>query len=379
MKYLISPLLFISSLILITIAQVQSQTIDLRLFDTQARVFYIGDLDPTGLGNAPNYFTLEIINSGAAVSAQILFSVFSQTEEFVRGESNIFQLPTGTYIYTSSQLNTGAALIEGQNIKITNYGINFSAIEGMENQIAATGKLPAGVYEFRIELRLDPSGTIISDSNPADNILTITNPTTIEPISPGARVNSGDVPEIPTTTPYFIWQSDAGLFNLLVYRKYEAEDIQDVLSRDPILRLENYPSQVFQYPSETNPLLFPSEGGGFSGSRGAVRLIDPGYIYYWYVEALIPSASGLITLPSDVYQFKVADREKAAANRNQILAYLRQILGEEYDQYMEQLQGYDPSGYLLISSSPIEIQELEEFVKKLVAGKITIQEVIIEN
>ncbi len=161
MKYLISPLLFISSLILITAAQVQSQTIDLRLFDTQARVFYIGDLDPTGLGNAPNYFTLEIINSGAAVSAQILFSVFSQTEEFVRGESNIFQLPTGTYIYTSSQLNTGAALIEGQNIKITNYGINFSAIEGMENQIAATGKLPAGVYEFRIELRLDPSGTII--------------------------------------------------------------------------------------------------------------------------------------------------------------------------------------------------------------------------
>jgi len=57
--------------------------------------------------------------------------------------------------------------------------------------------------------------------------------------------------------PYFIWQSDAGLFNLLVYRKYEAEDIQDVLSRDPILRLENYPSQVFQYPFETNPLLFP--------------------------------------------------------------------------------------------------------------------------
>ena len=380
MKYLNSLLLLITSLSLIAAGQVHSQTIDLRLFDSQARVFYVGDLDPTGLGNAPNYFTLEIINPGTPVSAQILFSVFSQTEEFVRGESNIFQLPTGTYIYTSSQLNTGAALIEGQNIKITNYSVNFSAVEGMEDQIAATGKLPAGVYEFRMELRLNPpGGTIIPDANLADNILTITNPTTIEPISPGTRVNSGDVQEIPTTTPYFIWQSDAGLFNLLVYRKYEAEDIQDVLSRDPILRLENYPSQVFQYPSETNPLSFPTQSGSFSGSRGAVRLIEPGYIYYWYVEALIPSASGLITLPSDVYQFKVANRETAAANSNQILVYLRQILGSDYDQYLSQLQGYDPSGYLLIGHSPIDIQGLEEIVKKLVAGKITIQEVIIEN
>jgi len=45
---------------------------------------------------------------------------------------------------------------------------------------------------------------------------------------------------------------------------------------------------------------------------------------------------------------------------------------------MGQLQGYDPSGYLLIGHAPIEIQGLEEIVKKLVAGKITIQEVIIE-
>src|SRR4030042_5533022 len=178
MKYLISLLLFIFSLILITAAQVQPHTIDLHLFDQYARVFYVGDLDPIGLGNAPNYFTLDIVNDGPEVSVQILFSVFSQSDEFVKGESNVFQLLTGRFRFSSSQLNTGVALIEDQNIKITNYGINFSAIEGMENQIAATGKLPAGVYEFRIELRLAPRGTIIFDSNPADNILTITNPTT---------------------------------------------------------------------------------------------------------------------------------------------------------------------------------------------------------
>ncbi len=245
----------------------------------------------------------------------------------------------------------------------------------------ATGKLPSGVYEFRVELTAEPPSSFppIPDRNPGDNILTISNPTTIELISPGNRVNSSDIPEVPTTTPYFIWQSDAGLFNLLVYKKYEADNIQDVLSRDPILRLENYPNQVFQYPSETNPLNFVIEGGGFSGSRGAVRLIEPGFTYYWYVEALIASASGVITLPSDVFQFKVADRERAAITRHQILSYLRQILGEEYDLYMEKLKGYDPSGNLMIDNIPIDIQQLDEFVNKLLSGKITIHVVNIEN
>jgi hypothetical protein len=381
MKYFFVSLLFITFLVFSSAAQVQDLSVDLRLFNTQARIFYVGDLDPAGLGNAPNYFILEIRNNGATErNVKLKFSVIGNNVPFVEGETEAFRLPGNrVYLFNNNQLNTGV-IIDEQEIKLGNYRINFSEIADLENRVTATGKLPAGVYEFRVELFSPPNSMQpIPDINTDDNILIISNPTTIEPISPGNRVNSRDVPEIPTTTPYFIWQSDAGLFNLLIYRKYEAEDIQDVLSRDPILRLERYPNQVFQYPSETSPLLFLTDDGSFSGSRGAVRLIEPGYIYYWYVEALIPSASGLVNLPSDVYQFKVADRERAAANRNQILVYLRQILGQEYDQYMSQLQGYDPSGYLLIGSSPIEIQDLEEFVKKLVAGKITIQEVIIEN
>ena len=383
MKYLTVSFLFITFLVFSSAAQAQGLSVDLRLFDTQARVFYVGDLDPAGMGNAPNYFQVEIRNDGETEQhVRLKFSVLGNNIAFVEGETEAFRLPGHrVYPFNNNQLNTGV-MIDGQEIRLVDYQVYLTRIADLENKVGATGKLPAGVYEFQVELSAEPPSNFetILDTNPGDNILTISNPTTIEPISPGNQVNSGDVPEIPTTTPYFIWQSDAGLFNLLVYRKYEAEDIQDVLSRDPILRLVNYPNQVFQYPSETSPVLFPpTDYGDLSGSQGAVRLIEPGYIYYWYVEALIPSASGWITLPSDVYQFKVADRERAAANRNQILVYLRQILGQKYDQYMSQLQGYDPSGNLLISSAPIDIQDLEEFVRKLVAGKITIQEVIIEN
>lgn len=382
MKYLIFSLLFVIFIVVPSSAQPPNLSIDLRLFNSEARVFYVGDLDPANLGNAPNYFQLEIGNNDPSEqNVRIKFAILGNNTPFIEGETEPFRLPGNrTYVFTNNQLNSGVS-IEGQIVQLRNYRINWSSISNLEQKVVATGKLPAGIYEFRVELTPEPPSnfTPVLDNNPSDNILTISNPTTIELISPGNRVNSSDIPEIPTTTPYFFWQSDAGLFNLLVYKKYEADNIQDVLSRDPILRLENYPNQVFQYPSETNPLSFIIEGGGFSGSRGAVRLIEPGFTYYWYVEALIASTSGTITLPSDVFQFKVADREKAAATYHQILAYLRQILGEEYDMYMEKLKGYDPSGNLMIGNVPIDIQQLDEFVRKLMAGEITIQLVNIEN
>jgi len=57
MKYLISLLLFITSLTLIVTGQVHSQTIDLRLLTARPGLLR-RDLDPTGW-EMPHYFTLE--------------------------------------------------------------------------------------------------------------------------------------------------------------------------------------------------------------------------------------------------------------------------------------------------------------------------------
>ena len=62
------------------------------------------------------------------------------------------------------------------------------------------------------------SGGDTVELNEENNILIISNPTTIEPLFPGIQVNSGEMPEIPTTTPFFVWQSDAELFNFYLYR-----------------------------------------------------------------------------------------------------------------------------------------------------------------
>ncbi|NOQ97775.1 MAG: hypothetical protein GQ561_06385, partial [Calditrichae bacterium] len=112
----------------------------------------------------------------------------------------------------------------------------------------------------------------------------------------------------------------------------------------------------------------------------AFRLLESGQTYLWYVEARVPTASGLPTLiPSDVYQFKVVDRETSAMNSSLIKAYLRQILGDRHDDYMRGLTQYDPTGTIIINGERVEVEALVDLIEDLLSGKIVIENVIVEN
>jgi hypothetical protein len=398
MKILFVSLLLCFFLILPAFSQL---SIDLSLFNPEARIFYAGDLvDPAALGIAPDYYFLRFGNSGASpVEVIIEFRLRTSGNVIVTAETNSFVLPPGgNYIFTNNQLNTGVADVDGQTVKLRDYFVNFDAIEGYQTIFSRTGRLPAGIYEFLVDLLIVSTQQRIPDQNPDDNILIISNPTTLEPLYPGIRVNSGEIPEVPSTTPFFIWQSDAELFNFYLYRVYEANPqssfppenqgagggekipVQDVLSRDPIFR-GIIPGYVFQYPAETQPLIFFGPGGSpVGGSEGAFRLIESGQTYLWQIEARVPTASGQITLiPSDVYQFKVVDRETSAMNASLIKAYLRQILGERHDDYMRDLSQYDPTGTILINGERVEVEALIDLIEDLLSGKIVIENVTVEN
>ena len=62
MKYIQIMCLILFSLLTLQISPIYAQqvSIDLRLFNSDARVFYVGDLDPTGVGNVPDYYILEL-------------------------------------------------------------------------------------------------------------------------------------------------------------------------------------------------------------------------------------------------------------------------------------------------------------------------------
>ena len=193
------------------------------------------------------------------------------------------------------------------------------------------------------------------------------------------RVGEGVVNVHTSLFPYFIWQSDAELFNLFVYKKYQEESIQDVLSRDPVLQIEGFPKQVFQYPTDTSPLEFADESGKMVGKNvGPIRLLEPGETYYWYVEANIPTVTSETILNSDVYQFKVAQLEQSEATANLILSYLQQILQDRYENYMMRLQGFSPNGNILINDTPVKIEALIGMINKISRDEVKIQNISIE-
>ncbi|HFE64982.1 MAG TPA: hypothetical protein ENK14_11305 [Caldithrix sp.] len=386
MKILFSVLL--SFLLFVAVQPVYSQgdiTVDLRLFNTETQVFYVGDIDPAGLGNAPTYFDLTLTNTGDPQQIILRFELRVNGESIAEAESDPFTLPTGTFVFTNNQLNTGTAVIPGttEEIELKNYSLDFDRVENLKSQILATGKLPSGSFEFWIgwqPYQTGGTGQWVPDPNLNDNILTITNPTTLEPLYPGNRVSENLLMEVPSPYPYFLWQSDASLFNLTVIKKYPGDaSIQDVLSHEPVLKIEGYPQLVFQYPTDSSPLTFYGQTGNQVGqSVGPIRMLEPGATYYWFVQAVIQTVSNDIILNSDVYQFKVASGEQTPGTENLVSIYLQQILGDQFDQYMQLLDGFSPTGNLYLNGAPVDLNMLAEFISKLNNQKIEIQNITVE-
>ncbi len=363
-------------------------SVDLRLVNSSVDVFYFGDLDFSRWGSAPPIFYLTISNRGEPVYAVLNFEVRIDGNTILQTRSNRFFLPTivGGITFSNIQLNTGAAIIPGTGtpVEFGTYQVDLDQVGDLQKKVSSTGKLPSGRYEFFIEAQLQnengsPAGTV-EDPQLSDNILSVSNPTIVVPAFPGNRVGDGDPPEIGTTFPYFQWYSDADRFNLMVYEKMVSDiSTDDVLSHPPMLKISGYPNKVFQYPTDSSPLIFfNTDGKETGGSEGPVRLLSEGKTYYWFVQADISTTSGDFTINSDIYQFRVISSESGAMAGDQILTYLRQILGAKYNDYMQLLNGYSPTGKIQLNNAPVGVDVLLDLASRIKKDKVKIQGVQVE-
>lgn len=379
----------IYSLLLLTLISVWVKAeiiVELTLLRNDAQIFTIGDLDFTQVGGGGDYFSATILNTGGDTPDPALVKLCMQITYngvvIATGESDPFNLPANQLIsFTSSQLNQGTIMINGQLVGIASYDVDFNVVENLRDEILRTGTAPAGEYAFDLGYKIDlGSGfgvdCIIVDPQPEDNRLVITNPTTLELLFPGRSISENDIEEISTIFPYFQWISDANpvndRYNIYVYEKRpEDQTPQDVLSHPPILHIEDYEDNFFQYPTETNPVL-PS-----GTLVGPMRLLEFGKTYYWFVESVVATGTGEEILESDLFRFKIADLSRAATNSQQILAFLQQLLGPDYENVLAQLreQGYEPTGNLSFEGSQSDVSVLIDLLNKLVQGQITIKKV----
>jgi hypothetical protein len=362
-------------------AGIEDVTIDLQLLNPHAQVFIVGDFR-SSLGTT-NYFILNLANDGPEIRMKLKLDLFYNNVRIAWVESSPFDMPNSTIIplppYSNQQLSQGVTIPGASppydQIKLGDFETDLSAVNNLENQILATGKLPSGVYDFRATAIGVPAGGPPAEDQTQNHTLTITNPTTLELLFPGRSVAITDIEEIATTFPYFQWQSDvnptAADYNLSVYEKFaEDETVDDVLSHPPMLQIEGYGVNFFQYPVQTDPPLLSGQ------VVGPVRLLENGKIYYWLVESVVLTGTGdYVIFKSDIFRFKVSDLAGQVNYAPQILSLLEQILGPDYWPVLQQLRddGFEPNGKIFWERNEIDISELLIILGKITRGEAEVK------
>lgn len=344
---------FLLALNLYSIALAQLN-IDGGLYNEDLQVFYLSDFDLTQSGAGPLIFWIRLENNSDTARSVVLSLLFKSDNygTLIQATSAPFTMAAGEVREATNQDLTTKA----QDYTLQDYNIGGAAND-LKDAILRTGELPADTYTFvlTIEDADDPS---VKDSVILGP-LTLSNPTTLDLVSPGASPDSGELPVIFTTSPLFQWQSNASQFRITVCEELSTDSSpEDVMDNLPRLKRE-VSGLSFQYPE------YPTTGEW---------PLEEGKTYFWQVEAIVTTTSGLIYMPSEIWGFRIGELGAGmlSAEQAQILSFLHDVLGNDFDRLIEQggeLEGFDPTGVVLKDGQRISLTELIALGEKFSNGE----------
>ena len=183
--------------------------------------------------------------------------------------------------------------------------LDMEQAEQMFSAIIQTGQLPNGVYTFRVVATSENGEQIVKE-----DVLNISNPATLQLVSPGGILSDTTINEVYTSYPVLQWESDpcnyidpmtgeSGCEYFIRVAEFKSQEhssmdqaIESVtrLPLDQSLGFEpvGFGITTFQYPID---------GGD----------LEPGKVYVWQVRKDLTTTSGTEQLLSDIMSFKVKD------------------------------------------------------------------------
>ncbi|MDZ7264872.1 MAG: hypothetical protein ONB16_09835 [candidate division KSB1 bacterium] len=336
--------------------------VDLQLFIPDNGIFYLNDLNLANLGSAPLLFAVTIHNYFLYPKDLVLhFGIRRGNEILIDGATEPFRINALERIYLTSQ----NILSEGQRYSIQNIEIS-DATESLRDAILARGKLPAGVYQFYVQVDYDKyniNQRVVID----EEDLIINAATVLDLIAPGWPADNADLVELYTPLPFFQWHSNATRFRITVCEKMPTNvSPPDVMNNEP--RLQQIVENVtfFQYPP------------------AGVWPLEEGKTYYWQIVAIIESSSGPVELASEIWAFKIANLSggRLSLEHQQVLAYLQALAGElNIEELFAEggpLYDFIFTGVMLNNNSPMSMNQLNALIQKILDKKITVDSFQVE-
>jgi hypothetical protein len=347
-------------------AQSDTVTVDLQLFIPENGIFFLNDLNLTNMEHAPLIFAVTIQNYFSIHKQLVLhFGIRRSNQTLLEGTTEPFMIQAyPAQIYLTSQ----NILSEGEQYSIQNYDIGDTADE-LANAILAQGKLPTGVYQFFVEVDYEKNN--ISQRAVFDEeIINICISTTLDLISPGQPAESGELMEIYTTLPFFLWHSAATEFRITVCEKLAINTSpQDVMNNEPRLQttITVLPNQTFfQYPAS------------------GVWPLEQGKTYYWQIVAITESSSGPVELESEIWGFKIANISGGMLSiyHQQLLNLLLLFLNDgDVRSLFEnggELENFLFTGVMLNNDRAMTMADLLAIIEQVLSGEIIVDGFAVE-
>ncbi len=318
----------------LTTKSAQAQvTVDLQLRDNV--IYYISDFDITGGGRPIDLFDCAITPSGNYKLRLLITSDRSP-------------LPLLEALTQATAINLPITYRNFRALRLERFTYNSDKLGELSGAILRSGQLPSGRYDITVQA-LDPaSGNLLGQDT---ETLIISNPISLDLISPGQNVGMAECPTIFSNLPQFTWNSDADKFIITVCEYLPTNSSpEDVMQNQPrvyrtLTRNQDFfGTPSFQYPPNALPLL-------------------PGRVYYWQVLALFNSGNGEVQLPGEIWCFKIHSNDgvEDAAQLQQLMNLLASLGLQDLLELFRPggpLAGYKPNGKFLVNGKNVDFAEL---------------------
>lgn len=323
---------------------------------------YAADLSPYNVGGQPDFLSITLLNGAASPQNVVLELRVEQVEptsaELFRGETDPFVLEGPRRRLTNRDLAS-----RGRDVSVQDWEIGARA-EELTERITETGRFPAGGYRFTVLVRT-PDGVLLDR---AELRRDLTNTTRLELIGPGAPFGEPP-PVVSSPSPRFLWSTDSGVLPESG-GEYELRVVPVGAAASPEEAMQNFAAWETTTPATT--AVYP-------GSVSALRL-EPGATYAWQVTREIRTSGGTEVLESPIYAFRVSGgagearvTRRGAAGRvgaSRVLDELARALG-----MTDELEGFEPTGQVLVDGRPMSSEGLEALVRAVLAGEVTVRSV----
>jgi hypothetical protein len=317
-----------------------------------AQILRVSDFNITGSGSVSRLFDLTITNNGAPTDVILRFQLTSDGFPgiiIVDATSQRFSVPTKARSLTYQDLTRDGRI-----------DYDDKCLQELTGAILQTGRLSAGIYTFTITIEdtQRPNGQVSVNKQ-----IVISNPTTLDLISPGAPVGGSECLVQFGPLPQFKWDSSADQFLITVCEALPTNSSpEDVMQNEPRLQrlvqrgTDFFGSPSFMYPSGGLPLEF-------------------GRTYYWQVHAVIASPSGEIRLPSEIWCFQISNLRNPGVDL--LLQQLFNLLNSsEFATLFGDggpLHGFRPTGEVMLNGRRIDLSQLLAFLRSQPVRTVSMQ------